>query len=181
MENPHRLIPDPSRSVNVNALPLEEPISTPTAVNKRKYKASTTSASSSLSSSESSSTPSSPVSDVSLEAGLSGERLMLRLPRRAQATKRPRLQLAQSGGGGVATSSVRARQTLAPPPVFRRRPPTPFSRFTGEMAEAGDQAEGLGCVEGNDTNEVGAGRSSPDFIFDLSSEDSLNLPLSRGH
>lgn len=94
---------------------------------------------------------------------------MLRLPRRVQMTKRPRLDLAPSGGD-VTSSSVQARQTLAPPPVFRRRPPTPFNRPTGK---AGDQAEGSGHVEGNGNDEVEASGNSSATSSDLSSDDSL--------
>lgn len=160
MECPHRSISDPLRSFDVNGHSLDKPINqtagspntAPTVVNKRKYAASTTSASLSLSSSASSSTPSTPVSDASRETSNPGERSMFspRWPR--QMTKRPRLDPAPSGGNGTA----RLRETFAPPPVFRRRPPTPFNRSSGETSAAsGDQVEGF------------------------SSDDSLNLPVSR--
>ncbi|KAF9645888.1 hypothetical protein BDM02DRAFT_394585 [Thelephora ganbajun] len=120
-----------------------------------------------------------PGSGVDHENSIPGERLMLRLPRRAQMAKRPRLDLAPSGGGGVTALSVQAQQTLAPPPVFRRRPPTPFNRPPGGTGGTGDQAEGSGYVEGNGNDEVEAGGNSPNTSLDLLSDDSLNLLLPR--
>ena len=173
MENPHRLIPDPSRSHDLTECLVDGPVDRtdgmPTVVNKRKYTGSNTSALVSLPSSRSSSRPSSPSLEVDREASIPGERAMVRLPRRAQVAKRPRLDLAPSGGGGV-TSSVQVRQTLAPPPVFRRRPPTPFNR---PPRESGDQAEGSGYVEDNGNDEVEAGGSSSATSSDLSSDDSF--------
>lgn len=134
MENLLRLIPDPLRSVDVNGRSLNEPIGqissdTPTVVNKRKYATSSTS-SLSLSSSASSSMPSSPASDAGRESSNPGIRSVLASPRLRQIAKRQRLD----PGGGVTASS---RQTLAPPPVYRRRPPTPFNRLPGETPVAG--------------------------------------------
>ena len=173
-ENPHRRISSPSSSDNVNRRASSESTSrsansTPTVVNKRKYVASNTSGSSS---SASSSAPSSPSSDVDREAGDPQERLVFRLPHRGQAAKRPRLDFASSGGLLVA-----AQQILSPP-VFRRRPPTPFSCPPGETSVAtGDQAEDLEYAEGNGNDEVEADGSSPAASYDVPSDDSLNLPL----
>ena len=171
---PHRLIADPLNNVN-------EPDSqtgggtdaAPTVVNKRKHTAST---SLSQSSSASSSTPSSPTSDVDREESIPGERLMFKLPRRAQMVKRPRLGLAPSGGG-VTALSVQARQTLAPPPVFRRRPSTPFNCPPGETDAIGDQGEGSGHIGGNGSEEFEAGGNSPDIRPAVSSDESLDSPL----
>lgn len=185
-ENTQRLIHSPPRNDDVNARSLSESSgqacgsteNTPTVVNKRKYTASNTSFSSSPSAS---STPSSPASEVDREAGDAKERLMFRLPRRGQMAKRPRLGLGSvtSGGGGVSASFVSARQTLAPPPVFRRRPPTPFNRSRETSTALDERAESLGCVEGGDSDGIEVERGSPNTPFDLSSDDSLNLPLSR--
>lgn len=142
---------------------MDEPVGqtggTPTVVNKRKYVP--------LPSSGSSSTLSSPSLEADREASTPGERSMLRLPRRVPMAKRPRLDLALSGGGGVTSSSVR---TLAPPPVFVRRPPTPFNRLSGET---GDRAEGSGYVEGSGNDEVEAGGNFSTTSSDLSSDDSF--------
>ena len=151
----------------------------PTVVNKRKYLASSTSASLSTSSSGSSSTPSSPTSEVDREGSIPGGRSMVyRLPRPSQMVKRPRLYLTPpGGGGGVTAPPVQARQTFAPPPVFRSRPPTPFNRPPGETGVNGDQGEGSGYVEvevgGDDVVEVG--ENSPELSPDLSSDISLDL------
>jgi len=172
MENPHRLIPGPLGTTKYTAdESFGQTDGTPTVVNKRKYVPSN----SSTSSSSASSTPPSPASGVNHQGSVPGERLMLRLPRRTQVAKRPRLHLTPPEGD-VTVSSVQSRQTLAPPPVFRRRPPTPFNRAPGA---AGDQAEGSGYVEGNGNDEAEVGGSSTDASLDLSSEDSLNLPLPR--
>lgn len=104
---------------------------------------------------------------------------MLRLPRRAQVAKRPRLDWAPSGRGGVIASLVQARQTLAPPPEFRRRPPTPFNRPPGEAGATRDQAGGSGYVEGDGNDEVEAGGNSPGTWDDLSSDDADNSRLSH--
>jgi len=98
---------------------------------------------------------------------------MQRLPRRPQMAKRPRLDFTPPGGGGVTASSVQPRQTLALPPVFRRRP-TPFNRPPGETSVSGDQGEGSGYVEGNGDDEVEATDESLDF-----SSDSLNVRPNR--
>jgi len=175
-----RLDPDPLRSIDVNR---HEPIgqtarSTSNAVvNKRKYAASIISASLSLSSSISSSAPSSPISDVDHEANDPGERPVLAPTWGRKIAKRPRLDSALSGGGDVTAS---LRQTLVPPPVFRRRPATPFNRSRGETsAVAGDQGEGLERAEGSGNDEIETGRSSPASSDLLMSDDSLNLPVSR--
>lgn len=73
----------------------------------------------------------------------------------------------------MTASSIQARQTLAPPPVFRRRPPTPFNHPPRETGGTGDQAEGSGYVEGNENDEVEAGENSPGVSSDLSSDDGL--------
>lgn len=185
-ENTQRLIHSPSRNDDADKRPLSESSGrvcrrTPTVVNKRKY---TLSSASFSSSSSASSTPSSPASQIDHEASDVGERLMLRLPRRSQVAKRPRLGLgsATPGEDSVSVSFVSARQTLAPPPVFRRRPPTPFNRPLGETSTPPDErAESLGCVEGGGSDEIEVEGSSPNTPFDLSSDDSLNLPLSRQH
>lgn len=184
--NQSRLIHSPSRIDGIDKRHLNESsgqtcgsTNTPTIVNKRKYTASNASLSSS---SSVSSTPSSPAPEVDHEAGNAGERLMLRLPRRDQMAKRPRLGLgsATSRGDSESVSFVSARQTLAPPPVFKRRPPTPFNRSVGKTSTSPDErVESLGCVEGSGNDEIGAEGSSPNIPFDLSSDDSLNLPLSR--
>ena len=189
---PRRLIPDPSSNVNIHGYPANEPDcqsgsgsagGTSTVVNKRKYTASTDSTSSSLSSSTSS-------SEADRAESVPRERIVS--PRRTQMAKRQRL--APSGGGGVSASSawmkpspwqgltiqrkssiLQARQTFAPPPVFRRRPPTPFNHPPRETGVTGDQGEGSGYVEGGGDDEVEAGGSSPGSSFDLSSDDSLAL------
>lgn len=157
MKNHHRLVPNPYRNIDVNRRISNEsisqtarsPSSTPTVVNKRKHMTSMASASLLLSPG-SSSTPSSPVSDVDRESSNHGERLVLS-NRRRQMTKRPRLDRAPSGGGS-ATASL--RQTLAPPPVFRRRPPTPFNCPSREgSVSAGTQVEELD-VEGSSNDEI---------------------------
>jgi len=173
MENPHWPIPDPLRSHDLTECLADEPggqtDDTPTVVNKRKYTASSTSASVSLPSSGSPPAPSSPVLEIDREASIPGERW---LPRRVQA-KRPRLDLVPSGGGGVTSLSVHARQALASPPVFRRRPPTPFNRLQGGTRGPGDQVEGSGYVEGDGNDEVEAGGSSSATSSNLSSDDSF--------
>ena len=78
----------------------------------------------------------------------------------------------------MTASSVQARQTLAPPPVFRRRPPTPFNHPPGEAGVSGGQGEGSGYVEGNGNDEVEGDRDSPDASLDLPIDVSLD---SRPH
>jgi hypothetical protein len=183
-EHSHRPFTGPWARNNFGRRSLNESTSQPggrvnglaTVFNKRKYTASTTSASLSLSSSASSSAPSSPVSEVNLGVIGPEERFMLKLPRRGQTAKRPRLGLAPAGGG-LTASSVYARETLAPPPVFRRRPSTPFNHSREETVTTGDQVGGLGCDEGDGDGEVGAGGNS-ETPLDLSSKDSLNLARS---
>ena len=176
---PYRLIPDPpNRECLVNES-VGQADGTSTAVNKRKHAAtSTSSASSSLSSLASSSAPSSPGSEVDREARIPGKWTASMFPRRTQMAKRPRLDLAPSGSG-VTASSVQARQTLAPPPVFGRRPATPFNCPPGETGGTGNQAEGSGYVEGSGNDEVEAGGDSPDTLFGNSSDDSLSRGYSR--
>lgn len=183
VEFPHRVIIDPSR--NTDRCPTNEPVvqtnsgtdGTPTVVNKRKYKASAISALS-PSSPGSSSTPSSRASDVDRENSIPGQRLVFRLPRRGQVAKRPRLDVAQPEGG-VAAPPVQTRQTLAPPPVFRRRPATPFNRSAGETGTIYDQGGGSGHVEGNGDDEVEADGDSPDTFSDRSSDISLDAGVYR--
>lgn len=171
MEKPHWPIPDPLRSHNLTESLADEPggqtDGTPTVVNKRKYTASSTLASVSLPSSGSLPAPSSPVLEIDREPNIPGERWLLR---QAQP-KRPRLDLAPSEGGGVTSSSIQARRVLVSPPVFRRRPPTPFNHPQGGTRGPGDQAEGSGYVEGDGNDEVEAGGSSPVTSFNLSSDD----------
>lgn len=102
---------------------------------------------------------------------------MLKLPRRTQVAKRPRLDLAPSGGS-IPTSSVQVRQPMVHPPVFRRRPATPFNRPPGETGRTGDQAEGSGYAASNRNDEVGAGVNSLGIPADESSEDELSLTRS---
>jgi hypothetical protein len=161
METPFRPIPDPLRNVDVDERTVNKPIrqTAPTVVNKRKYAASTLSASLSLSSSSPSSTPSSPASNVDRRAvSLTDRTFFTHRPR--QLAKRPRLDLP----AGRSSVIIPSRQALAPPPVFRRRPPTPFNRCPGETSvAAGGQGEGLEHAE----------RSGDD------TDDSLNLSVSR--
>jgi len=170
---PHWPIPDPLRSHDLTESLADEPDGqtdgTPTVVNKRKYTASSTLASVSLPSSGSPPVPSSPVLEVDREANIPGERWLLR---RAQP-KRRRVDLAPSEGGGVTSSSVLARRALVSPPVFRRRPPTPFNHLQGGTRGPGDQAEGSGYVEGDGNDEVEAGGSSSATPSNLSSDDSF--------
>ena len=102
---------------------------------------------------------------------------MFRSPRRIQVAKRARLDSATSGSG-VTTSFVQARirKRLAPPPVFRIRPPTPFNCPPGETGASGDPGEGSGYVGGDDDDdEVEAGRDSPGTWSAVSSDDVLDL------
>ena len=176
----YRLIPDPSGIAQVNGCPVSEPIrqtsggteGTPTVAHKRKYKTSAAFTSLSTSSSgSSSSSSSSPTSNVNREDSIPGGRFMRRVPRRPQTAKRPRLDLTPPEGGGVTASSVQPQ--LAPPPVFRRRPPTPFNRPPGESGVCGDQGGGPGYVEGNGISEDEV-EGTDDF-----SDDSLNMPPHR--
>ena len=175
MEN-LRLIPDPLRTVDVSEGSSNEPIgqtagsrsSTPIVLNKRKYAA--TPASLSLSSSSSSSTPSPPAPGVDHGASNLGIRFVNPHPWRRQIAKRPRLDPVPSGRGRLIASS---QHTLAPPPVFRRRPPTPFNRSTAETSvAASDQGGGLRHVEGG-SDEIETGGNSPGTFSD--SDDSLNV------
>ena len=95
---------------------------------------------------------------------------MLRLPRRNQVAKRPRLDLAPSGGS-IPTSSVPVRQPMVHPPVFRRRPATPFNRPPGEPGRTGDQAEGSGYAGDNRNAEAGMRVNSLGISSDESSDD----------
>lgn len=145
---------------------------TPTSFNKRKYTSSNTSASSSVSSSASSLTPSSPASEAGRSTGVVGL-TTFGSPFRIQPAKRPRLDLALSGRVGA--TYPYERQRLAPPPVFRRRPQTPFNRHAGETVVVGDEVEGSGCIEGGSDDEAERDGESPGIPFDFPSDDSLNL------
>lgn len=103
---------------------------------------------------------------------------MLRLPRRTQVAKRPRLDSAPLGGS-TPTSSAQVRQPMVHPPVFRRRPATPFNRLPGETGGNGDQAEGSGYAGSNGNDEVGPGVNLLGISSDPSSDDSFGWPLPR--
>jgi hypothetical protein len=90
--------------------------------------------------------------------------------------KRPRLDLtASSGGGDVTASSVQAWQFTLAPPVFRRRPATPFNLPAGERGVTSDQAEGSGYIEGRGNGEVEAGGNTPDTSLDLASDGTVDV------
>lgn len=73
----------------------------------------------------------------------------------------------------MTSSAVQARQALVSPPVFRRRPPTPFNHLQGGTRGPGDQVEDSGYVEGDGNDEVEAGGSSSATSSDLLSDDSF--------
>ena len=89
--------------------------------------------------------------------------------------KRPRLDSTASSGGDVTASSVQAWQFTLAPPVFRRRPATPFNRPAGERGVMSDQAEGSGCIEGSGNGEVDAGGNPPDTSLDLASDGTADV------